>query len=141
MWLIKIKTTKKLYIYIYTLQSIFSMENYLCTLDVFGKVCIKSGPQNEITQDKWKTCLKFSSYCGQKKSTQYEKGKTLIYWPNPESTLVNMHETSIKCSLSGTHSRQHHVTSTRMLFVPTERVLPQLMKTLIFNTEKNHILS
>lgn len=137
MQLIKIRTTKKLYIY--TPCRACSVWKIICAHDVFGKVCIKSGPQNEITQDKWKTCLKFSSYCGQKKkSTQYEKGKTLIYWPNPESTLVNMHETSIKCSLSGTHSRQHHITSTRMLFIPTERVLPQLIKTLIFYTEKNH---
>lgn len=39
MWLIKIKTKK------YTLQSMFGMENNLCTLDVFEKVCIKSESQ------------------------------------------------------------------------------------------------
>lgn len=41
MQLIKIKTKK------YTLQSMFTMENYLCVLflDLFGKVCVKSGFQ------------------------------------------------------------------------------------------------
>lgn len=137
MQLIKIRTTKKLYIYT-PCRACSVWKIIYAHLMFLERSALNQGLRMKLLRTNGKLEVFVILWTKKKKSTQYEKGKTLIYWPNPESTLVNMHETSIKCSLSGTHSRQHHVTSTRMLFIPTERVLPQLIKTLIFYTEKNH---